>query len=249
LSISAFGGGGARFSRVAPTQQLVEAFVDLFTLGTPRYGAGAFIHSGKLYVVGGFSESGITTVIESIDLSTGDREYPNYLPEPRAHFAHGYIDGKFYVIGGVGSDSVPKPDIYEYDVGANTIAKKSASLPKGVAYCASVVLNGKIYIIGGIDENGNILADTYEYDPSSDTVTQRASMNVARQNLACAELGGYIYCFGGDDGSARLDVVERYDPSTDTWEQLTIRLPQALSGIAAVEISLAGKEYIMVLGG
>jgi Uncharacterized protein conserved in bacteria len=168
---------------------------------------------------------------------------------PRAHFAHGFVNNKFYIIGGVGSDMLPKSNIYEYNPSTNQVVEKSARLPKGVAFCGSTVLNDRIYVIGGTDHDGNILADVYEYDPASDAVTQKASMNVARENLACAELGGKIYCFGGDDGSTPLDVIEVYDPSTNTWSIADTKLPTALTGLRASKIVINSKEYILLAGG
>jgi len=72
---------------------------------------------------------------------------------------------------------------------------------------------------------------------------------VARENPACAELGGRIYCFGGDDGSSSLQVVERYDPSLDAWSVLDVKLPTALTGLRASKMSINGKEYILLVGG
>ena len=101
----------------------------------------------------------------------------------------------------------------------------------------------------GIDSDGNILSDVYEYDPSADTVAQKAPLNVARENAACAELNGYIYCLGGDDGSSKLDTVERYDPSTDTWQLLSLKLPSPITGAKAARIVIDSKTYILIVGG
>ena len=102
-----------------------------------------------------------------------------------------------------------------------------------------------IYLVGGLDENGDIIGDTYLIDVAGVTVTQKASMNHPRQNHACAELGGKIYCFGGDDGSQPMNSVEMYDPDTDTWTDLGSIMPEALSGLAAVKYN--GK--ILIIGG
>jgi Uncharacterized protein conserved in bacteria len=241
---------GFRFRKVSPEFTKIDAFTDIAAVGVPRYGAGAFIYSNYLYIVGGIDASGrVSVVIERINLETYERDCPQYLPSPRAHFAYGFVNGKFYIIGGVGSDMLPKNNIYEYDPSTNQVVEKSAKLPKGVAFCASTVYNGRIYVIGGMDHDGNILADVYEYDPVSDTVAQKASMNVARENLACAELGGKIYCFGGDDGSTTLEVIEVYDPSTNTWSIADIKMPAALAGLRASKIVINSEEYILLVGG
>ena len=248
--ITILGGGGLRWKLGQSLYELAEAWVDLTKLGVPVYGASGFIYDNYLYIVGGIDRRGrVTTVIQRIDINTLARDYPQYLVEPRAHFGHGFVNGKFYVIGGVGSDLVPKNDIYEYNPSTNQVTKKTATLPKGVAYCGSATYGNKIYVMGGMDHEGNILKDVYEYDPVNDRISQKASMNVARENPACAELGGRIYCFGGDDGSSPLQVVERYDPSTNAWSVLDVKLPIALTGLRASKMSINGKEYILLVGG
>jgi len=248
--VTILGGGGLRWKLGQSLHELAEAWVDLAELGVPVYGAVGFTYGNYLYIVGGVDRRGkVTSVIQRVNLVTLERDYPQYLVEPRAHFGYGFINNKLYILGGVGSDLVPKSDIYEYNPPANQVTKKSATLPKGVAYCASTTLGNKIYVIGGIDHGGNILKDVYEYDPSTDRVAQKASMNVARENLSCADLEGKIYCFGGDDGSSALQVVERYDPSTDTWSVLDIKLPVGLTGLRASKILINNKNYILLVGG
>jgi len=234
--------------KASPSVEKVYAFIDLTDLGVPRWGAGMFIYSNRLYIVGGYTDKGVTSVIEYIDLATLQRVYPAYLPIPLAHFGYGFINNVFYIAGGISSDLVPQRAIYAYDPSSNQVTQKT-SLPKGVAYCSSVVYNNKLYIIGGIDDQGNILSSAYVYDPSNNTVSSIASMNVARSGLACSELGGKIYCFGGDNGSDPMNVIEVYDPSTNRWTQLSATLPQPLSGITATKVIIGGKEYIAIVGG
>jgi len=218
-------------------------------LGTARYGAGAFIYSNILYVVGGMTSKGVTNTIESIDLETLERRYVNYLPSPRAFFGFGFINNKAYVIGGIDEGGVVRKEIFEYDPSTNSVRTKGATLPKGVAYCGSAVAGGKVYVAGGLDDAGNILKDTYMYDPSSDSVSTKAPMNYARENLTCSELGGKVYCFGGDDGSAPLSVIEVYDPSINTWKVLDITLPSPLSGSSSTKVYINGVESILLVGG
>jgi len=239
---------GFFLTRYGSVLSKASAYILMTTLGIPRYGAGSFIYNNKLYVVGGVGTRGVTNVIERVDLSTLKRDYPQYLPSPRAFFAFGFINGKFYVAGGVDEGGVPRKEIFEYDPSTNSVSTKT-NLPKGVAYCGSAVAGGKLYVIGGIDDAGNILKDTYVYDPSANSVSTRASMNYARENLACNELGGKIYCFGGDDGSSLMSVVEVYDPSSNAWSVLNINLPLPLSGLNSTKVLINGVEKILLVGG
>ena len=166
-------------------------------------------------------------------------------PEGRAHFGYVFDGSKFYVIGGIDNGGVPRKEIYSYDPGTNSWSKETVGLPKGIAYASAVIVGSNIYLIGGLDENGDIIGDVYLIDIAGGSVAQKASMNHPRQNHACAELGGKIYCFGGDDGSQPMKNVEMYDPNTDTWTDLGSIMPEALSGLAAVKYN--GK--ILIIGG
>jgi Uncharacterized protein conserved in bacteria len=187
--------------------------------------------------------------LKKLDLETLTRSYGASMPEPRAHFAFGVVDGKLYVIGGIDRGSMPTNTIFVYDIVNNSWSTLTVTLPKKVAYCASAVLGSEIYVIGGIDEEGNILRDVYSFDTASNTVSTKASLNVARQNHACAVLGNKIYCFGGDDGSSPISSIEAYDPSANKWTLLDVTLEKGVTGLTAVTVNIQGKDYILLIGG
>jgi len=243
-------GAGARFKRAEPMYvKMNPEWIGLATLGVPRFGGAMFIYNNVLFTVGGVSRTGVTSTVEKIDLSTMSRSYGSSMPAPRAHFAFGVIGTKLYVLGGLDRGGMPTNTIYVYDIANNSWSTLSTTLPKNIAYCAGAVLGTAIYVIGGIDDQGNILKDTYAFDTSSNTVSAKASMNTARQNHSCAALGGKIYCFGGDDGSNPLQSIEVYDPSANTWTQLTTLLPKGVTGLAALPVVYKNKNYILLMGG
>jgi N-acetylneuraminic acid mutarotase len=59
----------------------------------------------------------------------------------------------------------------------------------------------------------------YIYDLVSNSWTSGAAMT-PRGSSASAVLGGKIYVAGGATIVATRDILERYDPATDTWETL-----------------------------
>ena len=68
-----------------------------------------------------------------------------------------------------------------------------------------------------------------------------APMLTARQELATAALNGKIYAIGGYDSSGTpTDIVEVYDPSTNTWASAH-PIPRALHHNSAAVA--AGKLY------
>jgi N-acetylneuraminic acid mutarotase len=70
---------------------------------------------------------------------------------------------------------------------------------------------------------------------------EKAPVSVARYAYDGVEvLDGKIYFVGGHDGSSAKNIVERYDPTTNTWETLN-SMTEARSGVASTVLS--GKLY------
>ncbi len=80
---------------------------------------------------------------------------------------------------------------------------------------------------------------------SAQSWTFRTPMPTPRWGVAVAVLGGKVYVMGGQaENGAVLDVVERYDPDTDTWETLPRMDDERFNAAAVV---FGGRIY--VLGG
>ena len=68
-----------------------------------------------------------------------------------------------------------------------------------------------------------------------------APMPTARKGLAVAAYDGKIYAIAGETQEGVTNVVERYDPATDTWETLPSK-PTAVTDVQAAVIG--GKIYV-----
>lgn len=71
-----------------------------------------------------------------------------------------------------------------------------------------------------------------------------APLPTARKGLAVAAYDGQIYAVGGETASGVTDVVERYDPATNTWETL----PSKPTPVADAKAAALGRR-IYVPGG
>ena len=93
---------------------------------------------------------------------------------------------------------------------------------------STAVVDGKIYLIGGTpfqNRRGPYGLPTVEvYDPKTNTWERVADMPTSRTSTEAAVINGIIYVCGGYNGIDNravnlkiLDIVEAYDPQTDTW--------------------------------
>jgi N-acetylneuraminic acid mutarotase len=156
------------------------------------------------------------------------------------------VDGKVYVMGGLGGGS----EVLVYGPATDTWAEK-ASMLQAMVYASASVVDGKIYVMGGapsIADSTHALVQ--EYDPAADTWTEKASLPTPREALSSAAVDGRIYAIGGSQWDVTtnrglvVSSVEMYDPATDTWTPRA-SLPSPRSYTAAA--TLDGKVY--VLGG
>lgn len=138
------------------------------------------------------------------------------------------------------------------DAGTATALAGSARFRSG-----AVTFNGVIHVMGG-DRTlpaGNMVAEHYSYNPATDTWTLKTA--IPSQGGAPAERSGMgviatttkIYVIGGGDNSAApsfaYNVVQCYDPNTNSWDALKASLPTAIRDMCIGKIG----DYVYVAGG
>ncbi|MBI3564679.1 MAG: hypothetical protein HY079_05735, partial [Elusimicrobia bacterium] len=150
-----------------------------------------------------------------------------------------FVNGRFYAIGGNGTQSM---EVYDPTTGAWTAL---AAPPVNRSVSATAVIGNTIYVIGGCVNSDCTVSPTgavYAYDVSSNAWSSRAAMPAARHGMVVDVIGGKIYSAGGYTGNfvASADVL-RYDPATDAWTTLA-SLP-AVRAYAAGG-AMGGKLYV-----
>jgi N-acetylneuraminic acid mutarotase len=166
------------------------------------------------------------------------------MPLPVHHAAIVDYNGKIYSFGGFKKPASGETtweainNSWEYDPSTD-VWKALKPMPSVRGAASVAVVNGKFYVMGGAgvhpgmknvplivgpDGTPNRSLDTVEeYDLSSDSWRVRTTMPTPRNHFGLAAVNGKIYAIGGRMGSAfgpfgsDTDVVEEYDPATDTW--------------------------------
>lgn len=207
---------------------------------------------GTIYLFGGSTDSSPSTDVWAYNpvSKTWNTSLPKMPVAERDTVAVTGRNGIIYLFGGYSNYNVAQA----FNPRTKTWQLK-APMPTGRwAAAGALGPDGKIYIVGGgaPGEPDYGVYNTLEvYDPVTDTWATKSSMPTARNYLAAAfGRDGKLYAIGGEVyGAGRTgiiyNVIEAYDPSTDTWENAG-NLPQELSALSAVTDN---QGNIHVLGG
>ena len=202
-----------------------DSWHPLANMATRRANLAAAAAGGKIYAIGGSgtagelaihqSNAGELATVEAFDPQLGTWAEVASMSVGRCLHAVAVVDGKIYVIGGLGSFGLPIGQSEVYDPQANSW-QLSAIMPHPRYMHAAAVMDGKIYVSGGRAPDGTDWTSTFTvFDPQANTWTELASMGTARAGHISAAIGGKLYVFGGEtvDGHTSSDtcaqVLER----------------------------------------
>jgi N-acetylneuraminic acid mutarotase len=152
------------------------------------------------------------------------------LPGPVNHTTAVSANGKLYLLGGQSSAAGGGPfldSVFELDPAVGEWVLK-APMPRARGGGAAAVVDGKIYVAGGRPPHGQ---DFAVYDPAADSWAVLPDVPTGRNHIAAAAIEGKVYVvggrFGSGFGSEMTNVVEVYDPLTNSWaaipRMLTVR--------------------------
>lgn len=229
----------------APARSLTVAgaWRNVASLPMPRSGAALAAVGTKLHVIGGQdanSPQGWRKLNAHDVFDVSSETWAARAPVPTARTAAGsnaaVVGDRIYFIG----DNPPGycTNVVEIYTPATNGWTSGRAMPTERCHLVVLAVNGLIYAIGGTNTSGSIDYRNVEiYNPLTDTWTTGAPMPTGRQGMAAAVDGSNIYVLGGGNAavhaaSTRLDAVEVYNTSTNTWSTKA-RLPRARSSAGA----------------
>ena len=125
------------------------------------------------------------------------------------------------------------------------------SMPIGRGNGGMAAYDGNLYYAGGVrnPSGTDSTNQTWRYDTVNESWARMADMHHERSSFPLIEYHDELYAIGGTDSTSTwnrqaLDYVEKYDPKTDTWHNLT-QLPQAMFGWGATVF----RDEIILVGG
>ena len=182
------------------------------------------------------------------------------LPTQRKGFSTAVVDGKIYLIGGTlfehdrnGPFGMSLVEVYHPQT--NTW-QRLTDMPTARSGTKAAVVDGKIYVLAGYvgqDHQGAKDLKVVEmYDPQTDTWVRKGDMSRRRAAFGIGVVAGKLYAIGGTvhlgdrkpEDPRRVDLVEVYDPATDTWAKRA-DLPTRRKNVRAVVI----RDTLYAIGG
>jgi N-acetylneuraminic acid mutarotase len=234
---------------------LVNATEDSWTtlepMPTARSGFGVAVVDGKIYAIGGYNGSRLSTN-EMYDPAADTWTIKKSMPTARNGPAIAVYQNKIYVIGGIINESDPVSSGYTgitevYDPLTDTWETKEA-MPTASSNLDANVVGDKIYLITGLTYGDVFPFQGYNdknqvYDPSNDSWSTKTPIPSANWGYASAVVDNKIYVIGADH------LTQIYDPETDTWASGIPSPTLVLSSVAAATTGVLAPKRIYVLGG
>jgi N-acetylneuraminic acid mutarotase len=107
----------------------------------------------------------------------------------------------------------------------------------------TAVAGGHFYVLGGA--TGGATAPVESYDPTTDTWTTESASTTARAYASAGTINDKIYLVGGcinsDCGGGLTDLLEEYDPQSDSW---TTKQPMPTARTTMAGGVVNGKFYL-----
>jgi uncharacterized repeat protein (TIGR03803 family) len=189
-------------------------------LPTALQGPATGVIRGKVYVVGGATNSASVAINQIYNPTTNKWTTGASMPTPRFSTAYGVVNNILYVFGGSTDGFTPLSVVEAYDPSTNTWSTKT-SMPTATASANAAMENGIIYVVGGY-ANGGRTAAVESYNHATDTWTAEAPLAVGKSEPAVGLLGSTIVAAGGltNSGSTTGDN-EGYNATSNSWSSLT----------------------------
>jgi N-acetylneuraminic acid mutarotase len=148
------------------------------------------------------------------------------MPIPSGWGTSVVLNKKIYVFGGVTDDRMLVNYLQVYDPQTDQwdVSKAPPMYQRyGNGACA---VNGKIYAFGGaVEYPGPVYDNIQVYDPDSNIWKDHGKMTSPRDAFSTVAYDGKIYLLGGETNEPSsnadiLDLVEVFDPESNSWETL-----------------------------
>ena len=240
--------GGNAVSLLLPNPPLLGAWAEQPAIPTGRSEVGVVTNESLVYVIAGIINGQRTNLVEAYNPRT--ETWATHAPLPGNPVDHvgvaSYADHMYAVGGLLGWPGPAVPNVFKYHPITDTWTLMPM-LPEPRGAVGAAVINGTLYAAGGLVNSAAVTTVTaLDLDNSAAGWRTVSGMQVPRDHLVVQAVGDKLYAIGGRDVGidAVTNVVEIYDPASDSWSY-GAPMPTARGGAGSAVLD--GK--IIVFGG
>ena len=179
----------------------------------------------EILVIGGQSESGISSEVYAYDTSNNTWRMADNLPEAVCDAKASVIGKDIYVFGGVSGEGPVfeyNDRVFAYDP-EQDLWRNLLDMPETRHSYGLATIEDTVYIAGGVsgadsahpEYAGDLLiAD----DPENGSYGRGSSMPEQRSDISCEPVSDFVYCTGGSTPEGSVgDETFVYSPEFDQW--------------------------------
>jgi N-acetylneuraminic acid mutarotase len=210
------------------------AWVSLAPLAAgPRQEMAVVGVDGRVYAIGGFTDAGITALVEVYDPAADAWSAAAELPVAAHHVNAAVVGEEILVLGflgGIGFDHDARTFRYDPDADAWT---QGADMPgDGQGASGIAVLGDVVYVIAGW-RAGQTIADVWAYDAGDDAWSPVPDLPMPRDHLTAFAADGRVFAVGGRAGGITMhtDDVLAIEPGAAAWTAVA-SIPTSRAGMA-----------------
>jgi N-acetylneuraminic acid mutarotase len=195
---------------------------------------------GRLYVLGGYTVSGLPLRTVFV-LERGRWQASPRMPYPRAAGGAAAVGGKIVVAGGVGAGRRLARNALSFDLGTRRWSVVAGPTPREHLGVAS--LAGSVYALAGRTSGLDTNLTVFEaYRPGDRRWRQLPAVPDPRGGTGAAALDGVVVSVGGEETGGTIEEVYAYRVALRNWQRLDdLPTPRHGLGVAA----LGGRVYVI----
>ncbi|XP_042298510.1 kelch-like protein 12 [Sceloporus undulatus] len=208
-------------------------WTQLPSMSIPRAGHAFLICQKKLYVIGGWDNSGSLVCAESYDLVREEWTAISSLPFALTYFSSTTLRNKLYLIGGeMGESDLPTPHrgFLVYDI----VSGEWSRVPVAFEFyeASAIALGNCIFVIGGLTGDGTQEGRRFtqrcvclrqDGTTSRDVSVPSLPIAISYPGVICWRKR--IYVFGGDSYDRYSSAIHYWEFGQESWTRCAADLP------------------------
>ncbi|MCK4921017.1 MAG: Ig-like domain-containing protein, partial [Bacteroidales bacterium] len=260
--IYVFGGQDYNMATISSARAyntITNEWSDLATMPEDLSWGPAEVVNGKIYLMGGWRNINgdwiTTNSTVEYDPNGDSWQEKSACPDSMGSMASCVLNDTIYILGGSKDyDPTDQNKALYYVPGMDSWGSLPDMIFERPIGLSTEIVDNKIYVIGGTYESGwnNPTGKAEVYDPQLKTWTELADMPVPVTHHISVIHDSKIMVFGGDSSSVYSpdalsigsNIIQEYDPSTDSWSLLK-PMPIKRAGMTGQKVG----NYVYLLGG